>query len=58
MNNQITLIGHVGQNPQIKTFGDTGNQVVKFSLAVKRVFIQYRRRKDYVDRRRCLERSR
>ena len=35
MNNQITLIGHVGQNPQIKTFGDTGNQVVKFSLAVK-----------------------
>ena len=35
MNNQVTLIGHVGQNPQIKTFGDTGNQVVKFSLAVK-----------------------
>lgn len=35
MNNQITLIGHVGQTPIEKTFGDTGNKVVKFSIAVK-----------------------
>ena len=34
-NNQITLAGHVGQDPHSKTFGDTGNQVVKFSIAVK-----------------------
>ncbi len=34
-NNKITLAGHVGQEPQTKTFGDTGNQVVKFSIAVK-----------------------
>ena len=35
MNNTITLIGHVGQQPIAKTFQDTGNKVVKFSLAVK-----------------------
>ena len=35
MNNQITLIGHVGQAPISKLFGDTGNKVVKFSIAVK-----------------------
>jgi single stranded DNA-binding protein len=35
MNNSITLVGHVGQNPLTKTFGDTGNKVVKFSVAVK-----------------------
>lgn len=35
MNNQITLIGHVGQTPVSKLFGDTGNKVVKFSLSVK-----------------------
>ena len=35
MNNQITLIGHVGQTPVSKLFGDTGNKVIKFSIAVK-----------------------
>lgn len=35
MNNQITVIGHVGQKPQVISFGDTGNKVVKFSVAVK-----------------------
>ncbi|MBI4534146.1 MAG: single-stranded DNA-binding protein [Candidatus Melainabacteria bacterium] len=35
MNNSITLVGHVGKEPQAKTFGDTGNKVVKFSIAVK-----------------------
>ena len=35
MNNQITVIGHVGQDPISKLFGDTGNKVVKFSVAVK-----------------------
>lgn len=35
MNNQITLIGHVGKDPVSKTFGDNHNRVVKFSVAVK-----------------------
>lgn len=35
MNNTITVIGHVGQNPQSIAFEDTGNKVVKFSIAVK-----------------------
>lgn len=35
MNNQILIVGHVGQKPQVKTFGDTGNKVAKFSVAVK-----------------------
>lgn len=35
MNNSVTLIGHIGQDPRSKTFADTGNKVVKFSLAVK-----------------------
>lgn len=35
MNNSVTLVGHVGQKPQAVLFGDTGNKVVKFSLAVK-----------------------
>lgn len=35
MNNSITLVGHVGQNPTSVSFDDTGKQVVKFSLAVK-----------------------
>lgn len=35
MNNQLTLCGHVGQEPRAISFGDTGNKVVKFSLAVK-----------------------
>ena len=34
-NNQITLAGHVGQDPRSKTFDDTGSKVVKFSIAVK-----------------------
>jgi len=35
MNNSITLIGHVGKDPIITTFPDTGNKVVKFSIAVQ-----------------------
>lgn len=35
MNNTITIVGHVGQKPQTVSFGDTGNRVVKFSVAVK-----------------------
>jgi single stranded DNA-binding protein len=34
MNNQLMIIGRVGQEPKIVTFPDTGNKVVKFSLAV------------------------
>lgn len=34
MNNQITLIGRVGQDPISTTFSDTDNKVAKFSLAV------------------------
>jgi single stranded DNA-binding protein len=35
MSNQITLLGHVGKNPVETSFADTGNKVVKFSIAVK-----------------------
>jgi len=35
MNNTVTLIGYVGRHPQAKTFPDTGNKLVKFSIAVK-----------------------
>ena len=35
MNNSITIVGHVGQKPHTISFGDTGNKVVKFSVAVK-----------------------
>ena len=35
MNNQITIVGHVGQAPKSVSFGDTRNKVVKFSVAVK-----------------------
>jgi single-strand DNA-binding protein len=34
MNNQITIVGHVGQNPKAVTF-PSGKSVVKFSVAVK-----------------------
>lgn len=34
MNNQVTLIGRVGQNPVSTTFTDTDNKLAKFSLAV------------------------
>lgn len=34
MNNQLTVIGHVGQAPKVVSFADTGNKVVKFSIAV------------------------
>lgn len=34
MNNQITVIGHVGQAPVSRLFDDTNNKVVKFSVAV------------------------
>ncbi|MBC7998687.1 MAG: single-stranded DNA-binding protein [Leptolyngbya sp.] len=35
MNNTITVIGYVGQNPHAIAFEDTSNKVVKFSIAVK-----------------------
>ncbi|MBX9952865.1 MAG: single-stranded DNA-binding protein [Candidatus Obscuribacterales bacterium] len=35
MNNNIMIVGYVGQNPHAVSFGDTGNKVVKFSIAVK-----------------------
>ena len=35
MNNQIMLIGRVGQTPRETVFSDTGNRVVHFSIAVK-----------------------
>ncbi len=35
MNNTVILIGYVGQHPHAISFGDTGNKVVKFSVAVK-----------------------
>lgn len=35
MNNNLTIIGHIGKDPVAKTFSDTGNKVVKFSVAVK-----------------------
>jgi single-stranded DNA-binding protein len=35
MNNSITIIGYVGQKPKVVSFGDTGNKLVKFSVAVK-----------------------
>ncbi|MBX9686282.1 MAG: single-stranded DNA-binding protein [Candidatus Obscuribacterales bacterium] len=35
MNNTIIIVGHVGQAPKVVSFGDTGNKVVKFSVAVK-----------------------
>ena len=35
MNNSLTLVGHVGRAPETKVFSDTGNQLVKFSVAVK-----------------------
>lgn len=33
--NSIFVIGYVGQNPHSISFEDTGNKVVKFSVAVK-----------------------
>lgn len=35
MNNQLSIIGYVGQNPRIVSFPDTGNKVVKFSIGVR-----------------------
>lgn len=35
MNNTISVIGYVGQRPHSISFGDAGNKVVKFSVAVK-----------------------
>jgi single-stranded DNA-binding protein len=35
MNNSITIVGYVGQNPKTVRFGDTNNKVVKFSVGVK-----------------------
>jgi single-stranded DNA-binding protein len=39
MNNAITIVGHVGKDPITKTFGDTGNKLVKFSVAVKEYIV-------------------
>jgi len=46
MNNSITIIGHVGQKPQTVSSEIQANKVVKFSVAVKRVLLQFGRRKD------------
>jgi single-strand DNA-binding protein len=35
MNNYLTLIGHVGENPQVKNFATSNNKLAKFSIAVK-----------------------
>lgn len=35
MNNTIQIVGYVGQDPHAISFEDTGNKVVKFSVAVK-----------------------
>lgn len=35
MNNQITVVGRVGEAPTSVTFADTTNKVAKFSVAVK-----------------------
>ncbi|MBY0550720.1 MAG: single-stranded DNA-binding protein [Candidatus Obscuribacterales bacterium] len=35
MNNQLNIIGYVGQAPRVVSFADTGNKVVKFSIAVR-----------------------
>ena len=35
MNNQLTIVGHVGQAPTSVSFKDSDNKVVKFSVAVK-----------------------
>ncbi len=41
MNNQLTVIGRIGQNPKVRTFGDSTNKVVKFSIAVTEYSITY-----------------
>ena len=33
--NNVTLAGYVGKAPEVVSFGDTGNKVAKFSLAIK-----------------------
>lgn len=35
MINELTLYGHVGKDPETVNFPDTGNKVVKFSVAIK-----------------------
>lgn len=35
MNNTIFVVGHVGKNPEVKVFGNTGKKLAKFSVAVK-----------------------
>jgi single-stranded DNA-binding protein len=35
MNNQITLVGRVGQTPEPKVFPKSGNKVVHFDIGVK-----------------------
>lgn len=42
MNNQLTIIGRVGQNPVSRTMQDSDNKVVKFSLGVT----EYNSKKD------------
>ncbi len=34
MNNFVSVVGHVGKNPEVKVF-DTGKKLAKFSIAVK-----------------------
>lgn len=35
MINSLTLYGHVGKDPETVNFPDTGNKVVKFSVAIR-----------------------
>lgn len=35
MNNQLILVGYVSQAPEAVAFANSGNKVVKFSIAVK-----------------------
>ena len=35
MNNSLTLVGRIGQEPKVLTFEDTENKLVKLSLGVK-----------------------
>lgn len=38
MKNQVSLIGHLGQDPELKTF-DNGKQVCNFTLATKETWL-------------------
>lgn len=37
VNNNVRLIGHVGQSPEVKSF-DNGSKVANFSIAISKVY--------------------